>query len=223
MWFGINKKIVTFHNSVLFCSWIYDWCLFKQCECQITEFFHLLLPFFSTTKCHFFDHLQLAAGKSLAETTEPKGSCHFQMEENKNLKETRGKGDGRTSAVYVSKHSKTHFHSCFKSCLQCPANTIFKMQLLSFSERNSLQNEAQTRHTYVHEPISQKNSDGHFRSYRELVYVIFVWKNCSCQFTSQFKFLIYNKKSKEVTDYLVGFLKSNLPKDGQRAISKKLL
>ena len=24
-------------------------CLFKQCECQITEFFHLLLPFFSTT------------------------------------------------------------------------------------------------------------------------------------------------------------------------------
>ena len=106
MLFGISKKIVTFHNSVLFCSWIYDWCLFKQCECQITEFFHLLLPFFSTTKCHFFDHLQLAAGKSLAETTEPKGSCHFQMEENKNLKETRGKRDGRrrSTSVNIPKH-----------------------------------------------------------------------------------------------------------------------
>ena len=66
--------------------------------------------------------------------------------------------------------------------------------------------------THIREPISRKNSDGQLRSfftsYWEIVYVIFVWKNCSCQFTSQFKFLIYNKKSKEVTDYQVGFFKA---------------
>ena len=117
--------------------------------------------------------MQLAAGKSLAETTEPKGSCHFQMEENKNLKEiTRGKGDGRT-AVYVSKHSKTHFHSCFKSCLQCPANTIFKMQLLSFSEKNSLLNKAQTRHTYVNQ-FHRKTVTVNLEVFLEVIWSLFM-------------------------------------------------
>ena len=68
----------------------------SNANAKLQSFSTFYCHFFSTTKCHFFDHLQLAAGKSLAETTEPKGSCHFQMEENKNLKETRGKGDGQT-------------------------------------------------------------------------------------------------------------------------------